>query len=223
MLSAGDHVAAAVFAVGYVVVLAIGAGLMCYLFAPRSWFYVSAKVEAEAVLADRIMAGEAGAQEEHLQMEDCLTEFRYPEGPELEPGVTSFVRRTGIERKVAKSLSVQFCAAVAMQIKKDIGLPKPTEANRLVVTKIIAKAFDRINLRHVDCVVMMPKVRAMVFSPTQADVEEQQYYASAKVRRNLQRMRATWEGDEAAVWRRLLGVFGRIATPGDQNGLKFSA
>lgn len=144
---------------------------------------------------------------------ECMEEENRGEAPPLVEGGYHPVGEFGIIRRVRQDRHNNFVAAVANAIKAEIGTPNPTAANFMVVSRLVAKATEALNLRNADRARVLPLVRAAVFAPTQLDIAEKQMYASLKVRRNLERVRKAYSG-EKSFWRRLLG----IREPEDEGG-----
>lgn len=91
--------------------------------------------------------------------------------------------------------------ARCIKAKDGFGTPKYTEANVLVVRRKVADQMREHGVRPSHIVRLMPIATALVFTPTQGEVEAQQFLATAAAaeRRKIAGLwsRRTWWGLEA--------------------------
>lgn len=123
-------------------------------------------------------------------------------------------------KRVKRDRSVQFCAAVANMVKADIGLPKPTEANLLMVAKAITAKLTKLNVRNADKARYMPHIRGLVFTPTESDIAEAQHYKTLHVRQAAERYSGPWEQGKPGRWNPLR-LFARPLPGQDHPGIVF--
>lgn len=113
----------------------------------------------------------------------------------------------------------RFAAKVAHVVKSKMGLPKATEANRMVALELVSKELLQRDVRKCDIYKFQPLAVDLVFMPTKYDVGAARLRGSRAYRERLQDMQpvVSW-GD----WLRCKMPFSRCGWARDGPGLAYS-
>lgn len=103
------------------------------------------------------------------------------------------------KKVIKRGLWLPFATSVANVVKADLGCLVESPANVMMITRVVGKLLKSMNLRTCDAAKVLPVVRAIVFTPGEADIVEQELRGSRAISRNRRRvkqrynMRSIWQ------------------------------